>query len=306
MKRDFVAETDFATKEIDRVFELCAAMKNKKIAPKPLAGKTVGCIFHKASLRTRISFEVGIAELGGSSLYITEKEIELGKRETIYDAAKVLSRYLAMITIRTFAHSDVEELARHSGIPVINALTDLLHPCQILGDAFTIIEKKGKLDGLRIVYLGDGNNIANSLINRARRYSIKLVIGTNPGTLPDQALVKAAQAEKVGSVEVVFNPKEAATAADVIYTDVWASMGQKHLAEEKAELLKDFQVNDALLKLAKPGCLVMHCLPALRNAEITDSVMDGPNSVVFDQAENRLHIQKAIMLVLMDQKLLGT
>ena len=306
MKRDFVAETDFTTKEIDRVFELCAAMKNKKIAPKPLAGKTVGCIFHKASLRTRISFEVGVAELGGSSLYITEKEIELGKRETIYDAAKVLSRYLAMITIRTFAHSDVEELARHSGIPVINALTDLLHPCQILGDAFTIIEKKGKLDGLRIVYLGDGNNIANSLINLARRYPIKLVIGTNPGTLPDQALVKAAQAEKVGSVEVVFNPKEAATAADVIYTDVWASMGQKDLAEEKAELLKDFQVNDALLRLAKPDCLVMHCLPALRNAEITDSVMDGPNSVVFDQAENRLHIQKAIMLVLMDQKLLGT
>ncbi|TFH64792.1 MAG: ornithine carbamoyltransferase [Candidatus Zixiibacteriota bacterium] len=306
MKRDFVAETDFTTKEIDRVFELCAAMKNKKIAPKPLAGKTVGCIFHKASLRTRISFEVGIAELGGSSLYITEKEIELGKRETIYDAAKVLSRYLAMITIRTFAHSDVEQLARHSEIPVINALTDLLHPCQILGDAFTIIEKKGKLDGLRIVYLGDGNNIANSLINLARRYPIKLVIGTNPGTLPDQNLVKAAQAEKVGSVEVVFNPKEAATSADVIYTDVWASMGQKHLAEEKAELLKDFQVNDALLKLAKPDCLVMHCLPALRNAEITDSVMDGPKSVVFDQAENRLHIQKAIMLALMDQKLLGT
>jgi ornithine carbamoyltransferase len=306
VKRDFVAETDFTTKEIDRVFELCAAMKNKKIAPKPLAGKTVGCIFHKASLRTRISFEVGVAELGGSSLYITEKEIELGKRETIYDAAKVLSRYLAMITVRTFAHSDVEQLARHSEIPVINALTDLLHPCQILGDAFTITEKKGKLDGLRIVYLGDGNNIANSLINLARRYPIRLVIGTNPGTLPDQALVRAAQTEKVGSVEVVFNPKEAATAADVIYTDVWASMGQKHLAEEKAELLKDFQVNDALLKLAKPDCLVMHCLPALRNAEITDSVMDGPNSVVFDQAENRLHIQKAIMLVLMDQKLLGT
>jgi ornithine carbamoyltransferase len=306
MKRDFVAETDFTTKEIDRVFELCAAMKNKRIAPKPLAGKTVGCIFHKASLRTRISFEVGIAELGGNSLYITEKEIELGKRETIYDAAKVLSRYLAMITIRTFAHSDVEQLARHSDIPVINALTDLLHPCQILGDAFTIIEKKGKLDGLRIVYLGDGNNMANSLINLARRYPIKVVIGTNPGTLPDQNLIKAAQAEKIGSVEVVFNPKEAATAADVIYTDVWASMGQKHLAEEKAELLKDFQVNDALLKLAKPDCLVMHCLPALRNAEITDSVMDGPNSVVFDQAENRLHIQKAIMLVLMDQKLLGT
>lgn len=306
MKRDFVSEIDFTTKEIDRVFELCAAMKNKKIAPKPFAGKTVGCIFHKASLRTRISFETGINELGGNSLYITEKEIELGKRETIYDAAKVLSRYLAMITIRTFAHSDVEQLAKHAEIPVINALTDLLHPCQILGDAFTIIEKKKKLDGLKIVYLGDGNNIANSLINLARRYPIKLVIGTNPNTLPDQNLVKAAQAEKVGSVEVVFDPKVAAASADVLYTDVWASMGQKHLAEEKAALLKDFQVNNALLKLAKPDCLVMHCLPAMRNAEITDSVMDGPNSVVFDQAENRLHIQKAIMLVLMDQKLLET
>jgi ornithine carbamoyltransferase len=306
MKRDFVAETDFTTKEIDRVFELCAQMKNKRIAPKPLAGKTVGCIFHKASLRTRISFEVGIAELGGSSLYITEKEIELGKRETISDAAKVLSRYLAMITIRTFAHSDVEQLALHADIPVVNALTDLLHPCQILGDAFTIIEKKGKLDGLKIAYLGDGNNIANSLINLARRYPIHLVIGTNSNTLPDQNLLNAARADRVGDVAVVFNPKEAASAADVLYTDVWASMGQKHLAEEKAAQLKDFQVNDDLLKLAKPDCLVMHCLPALRNAEITDSVMDGPNSVVFDQAENRLHIQKAIMLALMDQKLLGT
>ncbi len=306
MKRDFLAETDFTTAELNRVFDLCASMKKKKIAPKPLAGKVVGCIFHKASLRTRISFEVGVAELGGSSLYITEKEIELGKRESIHDAAKVLSRYLAMITIRTFAHSDVEQLAQHADIPVINALTDLLHPCQILCDAFTIIEKKGKLDGLRIVYLGDGNNMANSLINLARRFPIQVVIGTHPNTLPDQNLLTAARAEKVGSVEVIYNPKEAATGADVLYTDVWASMGQKHLAEEKANLLKDFQVNDSLLKLAKPDCLVMHCLPALRNAEITDSVIDGPNSVVFDQAENRLHIQKAIMLVLLDQKLLGT
>jgi ornithine carbamoyltransferase len=306
MKKDFLAETDFTAKEINRVFELCAQMKQKKIAPKPFAGKTVGCIFHKASLRTRISFEVGVAELGGTSLYITEKEIELGKRESIHDAAKVLSRYLAMITIRTFAHDDVVQLAKYAEIPVVNALTDLLHPCQILGDAFTIIERKKSLDGLKIVYLGDGNNIANSFINLARRFPIKLVIGTNPNTMPDQSLLIAAQTEKVGSVEVVFNPKEAAADADVLYTDVWASMGQKHLAEEKAALLKDFQVNDSLLKLAKPDCLVMHCLPALRNAEITDSVIDGPNSVVFDQAENRLHIQKAIMLVLMDAKLLET
>ncbi len=302
MKRDFLSETDFSTNEISRIFELCAQMKNGEISPKPLAGKTVGCIFHKASLRTRISFEVGIAELGGSSLYITEKEIELGKRESIYDAAKVLSRYLGMITIRTFAHSDVEQLAQHASIPVINALTDLLHPCQIYGDAFTVIEKKKKLEGLKIVYLGDGNNIANSWINLTRRYNFHFVVGTNPNTMPDEGLLKAAQAEKVGKVEVVFDPKVAARDADVVYTDVWASMGQKHLAEEKAALLKDFQVNDALMKLAKPDCLVMHCLPALRNAEITDSVMDGPNSVVFDQAENRLHIQKAIMLVLMDDK----
>jgi len=302
MKRDFLAETDFTTAEIKRIFELCAQMKSGEIAPKPLAGKTVGCIFHKASLRTRISFEVGISELGGSSLYITEKEIELGKRESIYDAAKVLSRYLGMITIRTFAHSDVEQLAQHASIPVINALTDLLHPCQIFGDAFTIIEKKHKLEGLKIVYLGDGNNIANSWINLTRRFNFHFVVGTNPNTMPDENLLKAARADNLGKVEVVYDPKVAARDADVVYTDVWASMGQKHLAEEKAALLKDFQVNDALMKLAKPDCLVMHCLPALRNAEITDSVMDGPNSVVFDQAENRLHIQKAIMLVLMDDK----
>jgi ornithine carbamoyltransferase len=302
MKRDFIAETDFSTSETNRVFELCRQMKHGEISPRPLAGKTVGCIFHKASLRTRISFEVGVNELGGNSLYITEKEIELGKRESIYDAAKVLSRYLAMITIRTFAHNDVEELARQATVPVVNALTDLLHPCQILGDAFTIIEKKGSLEGLRIVYLGDGNNIANSWINLTRRFKFDFVIGTNPNTMPDKNVMEAARAEKVGTVEVVYDPKEAARNADVVYTDVWASMGQKHLAEEKAALLKDFQVNDALMKLAKPDCLVMHCLPALRNAEITDSVMDGPNSVVFDQAENRLHIQKAIMLVLMDEK----
>ncbi|MCK4858140.1 MAG: ornithine carbamoyltransferase [candidate division Zixibacteria bacterium] len=301
MKRDYLAVTDFTTREIDQVFQLCRAMKQKKIAPKPLEGKTVGCIFHKASLRTRISFEVGVAELGGRSLYITEKEIELGVRESIYDAAKVLSRYLALITIRTFSHDDVVQLAQHADVPVINALTDLLHPCQILGDAFTIIEKKDKLDGIRLAYLGDGNNVANSLMNLARRYSVNLVIGTSKETMPDATLLKAAQNEGPGSVSVVYDAKEAVSGADVIYTDVWASMGQKHEAAEKAKLLGDFQVNDNLLKLAKPDCIVMHCLPAVRNAEITDSVMDGPNSVVFEQAENRLHIQKAIMLALLDE-----
>lgn len=300
MKRDFLAVTDFSTAEIERVFELCRQMKEKESAPKPLSGRTVGCIFHKASLRTRISFEVGAGELGGDSLYITEKEIELGKRESIYDAAKVMSRFLALITIRTFSHDDVVQLAKHSDVPIINALTDLLHPCQILGDAYTIIEKKQKLDGLKIVYLGDGNNIANSLINLARRFPIELVIGTNEQTPPDQALLKAAQQEGPGSVAIVHDPKAAVANADVIYTDVWASMGQKDKAEEKAKLLGSFQVNEELVALAKPDCLVMHCLPAVRNAEITDGVMDGPNSVVFDQAENRLHVQKAIMLALLE------
>jgi ornithine carbamoyltransferase len=300
MKRDFLAVTDFTTDELNRLFELCRAMKQNEIAPKPLRGKTVGCIFHKASLRTRISFEVGTAELGGDSLYITDKEIELGVRESIYDAAKVLSRFLALITIRTFSHEDVVQLAKHADVPVVNALTDLLHPCQILGDAYTILEKKKTLTGIKLAYLGDGNNIANSFINLARRFPIKLVIGTSRQTLPDSTLLEAAQSEGHGTVEILFDPKAAAADADVVYTDVWASMGQKHLADEKAKLLGDFQVNDQLLGLAKSDCIVMHCLPAVRNAEITDSVMDGPNSVVFDQAENRLHIQKAIMLALLE------
>ncbi|MFH2056658.1 MAG: ornithine carbamoyltransferase, partial [bacterium] len=247
MKRDYLAVTDFSTAEIERVFEMCREMKEKESAPKPLTGKTVGCIFHKASLRTRISFEVGAAELGGDSLYITDKEIELGKRESIYDAAKVMSRFLALITIRTFSHDDVVQLAKHSDVPVINALTDLLHPCQILGDAYTIIEKKQKLDGLKIVYLGDGNNIANSLINLARRFPIELVIGTHEQTPPDMGLLAAAQKEGPGSVAIVHDPKAAVADADVIYTDVWASMGQKDKAEEKARLLGNFQVNEALV-----------------------------------------------------------
>lgn len=306
MKRDFVAETDFTTEEIEKIFTLCKEMKSGEINPQPLVGRTVGCIFHKASLRTRISFEVGINQLGGSSLYITDKEIELGKRESIYDAAKVLSRYLAAITIRTFSHQDVIDLAKHADVPVVNGLTDLLHPCQIFGDAFTIREKGKSLDGLRLVYLGDGNNIANSFINLTRRFPVNLVIGTHKETMPDERILTAAQEDAVGTVEILYNPKEAVEGADVIYTDVWASMGQKHLAEEKAALLADFQVNDQLVKLARPDCLVMHCLPAQRNAEITDSVMDGPNSVVFDQAENRLHIQKAILLALVDEKRLIT
>lgn len=299
MARSFVKITDFTADELWQVFDLCEKMKKGETAPKPFDGKTVGCIFHKASLRTRISFETGIYQLGGQSLYITEKEISLGQRESIHDAAKVLSRYLATIMIRTFSHADVEELAQYADVPVVNGLTDLTHPCQILGDYFTLLEHKGKRDDFKIAYLGDGNNITNSWLNLAARIPMKLNIGTAADTQPDPDILKLARDNGISEIMLTDDPKEAVAGADVIYTDVWASMGQKDKAEEKARLLKQYQVNGDLLKLADPDCLVMHCLPAERGREITDEVMDGPHSVVFDEAENRLHIQKAIMAFLM-------
>jgi ornithine carbamoyltransferase len=301
LKKDFLAIPDFSTEEIKEVFQLALDMKRKKIFPKPLEGKTVGCIFHKPSLRTRVSFEVGIAQLGGNSLYITKDEIDLGKRESIYDVAKVLSRYVAMIMIRTFSHQDVEELAKYSEVPVINGLTDLLHPCQILGDLLTILEKKGKVENLKIAYLGDGNNVCNSWLNASTRFPLDLRIGTSFDTLPDQKILENAKKVGLSKITITQNPTEAIKSADVIYTDVWDSMGQKHLAEEKSSLLKSFQVNSALLRNADKNHIVLHCLPANRGEEITDEVMDdAQHSVVFDQAENRLHIQKGIMVKLLE------
>lgn len=299
MKKDFLAITDFTTEEIEETFKLALDMKSRKITPLPLNDKAVACIFLKPSLRTRVSFEVGIGQLGGKSLYITKDEIGLGKRESIYDAAKVLSRFVGMIMIRAFDHGEVEQLARHADVPVINGLTDLLHPCQIMGDMLTIVEKKGKVEGLTVAYLGDGNNVANSWLNASTRFSINLRIGTSPETQPDPKILKNAQESGLGKITVTFDPKEAVKDADVVYTDVWASMGQKDLSEQRRKLLKGFQVNDDLLKYAKDDCIVLHCLPANRGEEITDEVMDGPRSVVFDQAENRLHMQKAIMTKLM-------
>ncbi|NMC42573.1 MAG: ornithine carbamoyltransferase [candidate division Zixibacteria bacterium] len=299
MARSLLQITDLSADEIWHIFDLCKMMKRGEAAPKPYAGKTVGTIFHKPSLRTRLSFEAGIAELGGHSLYITKDEIDLGKRESIHDAAKVMSRYLATIVIRTFSHADVEGLAAHADVPVINALTDLTHPCQILGDYFTLLEKRGPRDDYKIVYLGDGNNITNSWLNLAARIPMRLTIATSTATPPDEAILKRAKELGVSDILLTDDPKEAVRGADVIYTDVWASMGQKDKAEEKARLLKQYQVNSTLLEQASPYCLVMHCLPAERGKEITDEVMDGPHSVVFDEAENRLHIQKAIMVFLM-------
>ena len=299
MTKDFVQITDFTRDELIDTMQLARDMKAGKFSERPMEGMTVACIFHKPSLRTRISFETGIYQLGGNSLYITEKEIELGKRESIHDAAKVLSRYVGLIQIRTSSHKDVEDLALHADVPVVNGLTNLTHPCQILGDILTAWEHLGTFENIKIAYLGDGNNVANSWLNLSTRFKMNLAIGTSPDTLPDSEILHRAQESGVSEIGVYYDPKEAVADADVVYTDVWASMGQKQLAEERAEKLREFQVNDHLLKLAKPDVKVMHCLPAERGREITDEVMDGPHSIVFDEAENRLHIQKAIMTQLL-------
>lgn len=300
---DFLAVTDFSRDQIIETLALARELKERRhdhAEPTPLKGQTWGLIFHKPSLRTRISFEVGIHELGGSCIYITDKEIELGKRETIADAARVLSRYLGGIMIRTFSHKDVEELAQYADIPVINGLTDLLHPCQIMADILTVYEKIGRYEDFRIAYLGDGNNITNSWLNLASLLGFQLVVATSPETLPNMEIVEKAKAAGRSEIIITQDPVEAVTGAHVIYTDVWASMGQKEQAAKQAERLRAFQINTELVQKANADCIVLHCLPAERGKEITDDVMDGPHSVVFDQAENRLHAQKAIMTVLVE------
>jgi ornithine carbamoyltransferase len=298
MPRSLCQITDLTAAEVGEIFDLCARMKNKEIAPRPLEGKSVACIFTKPSLRTRVSFEVGISQLGGQPIYITDNEIKLGQRESVADAARVLSRYLGMIMIRTFKQSDVEGLARWASVPVINGLTDLVHPCQILGDYFTAIEHLAPKDRYKVAYLGDANNITNSWLNLASLIPIDFRIGTAEDCHPDPEIVNRAKANGESRILITGDPKEAIADADVVYTDVWASMGQKHLYEEKEQKLKKFQINSSLLEMASPDAIVMHCLPAERGREITDEVMDGPQSVVFDEAENRLHIQKAIMVFL--------
>ena len=299
MPRSLCQITDFTTDEVQEIFSLCEKMKKGEIAPKPLEGKSAACIFTKESLRTRISFEVGISELGGNAIYVTGKEIKLGERETVADAARVLSRYVGLIMIRTFKQHDVEELAKYASVPVINGLTDLVHPCQILGDYFTIMEHFGPKERYKIAYVGDGNNITNSWLNLASLLPIDFRIGTAADCIPDEQLLKRAQANPDSRILLTEDPKEAVQDADVVYTDVWASMGQKHLVEEKTSKLKKYQLNSQLLGYANPKAIVLHCLPAERGREITDEVIDGPQSVVFDQAENRLHIQKAIMVFLL-------
>jgi len=300
--KDLVTILDLSREDIETVFETTRKQK-------PLArahelshshpNRTLACIFHKPSLRTRVSFEVAIAQLGGNSLYITDREIGLGSRESVEDVARVLSRFVDGIMIRTFDHSHVEKLAREASVPVINGLTDLSHPCQILADLFTVQEHLGGIEGRRIVYVGDGNNIAHSWINAAALLDFSLVICTPRDFEPDPSIIEKAKAKGHLDLTISHEPAEAVEDADVLYTDVWASMGQEDEAAERAKVFQPYQVNEALVEKAKDEVIVLHCLPAHRGSEITDEVMDGPHSRVFDEAENRLHVQRALLFHLM-------
>lgn len=293
MKKDYLRVFDFSKDIFFTLIKRAIELKSGKDLLKcPLIGKSVGMIFEKPSTRTRVSFEVAIYQLGGHPIYLSPRELQLSRGETIRDTAQVLSRYLDAVVIRTFSHSTIEEFAKWSTVPVINALTDTHHPCQAMADMLTILEKKGRFENIKIAYVGDGNNVANSLIEASALTGAKINIATPEGCEPLQESVIKAKA--LTEVNLFNNPFEAVFDADVIYTDVWLSMGEEEKAEKKGKF-KSFQINSELLQKAKPDAIVMHCLPAHRGEEITDEVIDGPQSVVLDQAENRLHTSKAIL-----------
>ncbi|GFR39136.1 ornithine carbamoyltransferase [Insulibacter thermoxylanivorax] len=303
--RDFIALIDYTPEELRYLIQQAIELKRMQKAGEvyqPLRGKTLGMIFEKNSTRTRVSFEVGMYQLGGQALFLSGQDLQLGRGETIMDTAQTLSRYLNGIMIRTYAHKTVIELARGATIPVINGLTDLMHPCQALADYQTIYEKKGKLEGLKLAYIGDGNNMSHSLMMGGSKLGVHVAVATPEGYEPDEEIVKMSQeqAEQTGGrITLHRDPKEAAADADIIYTDVWASMGFEQEQEEREKAFRDYQVNDDLVRYAKQDYLFMHCLPAHRGEEVAESVIDGPNSIIFDQAENRLHAQKAIMAAIM-------
>ncbi len=303
--KDFISIHDFTPEEIHYILEVGREIKElqKEGTPHPyLGGKTLGMIFQKASTRTRVAFEVGMYQLGGHALFLSPRDIQLGRGETIKDTALVLSRMLDGIMIRTFDHEEVKELAYWAEIPIINGLTDLLHPTQVIGDMMTIQEHKGKLEGLKLAYVGDGNNVAHSLLFGGAKVGMNVVIAAPAGFEPDAQILAMAQADAAATgakLWVVEDPREAVRDADIIYTDVWASMGQESQADEKEKQFLQYQVNQELMAGAKKDAIVLHCLPAKRGKEITDEVIDGPQSVVFDEAENRLHAHKAIMAVTM-------
>ncbi|RKY30622.1 MAG: ornithine carbamoyltransferase [Candidatus Omnitrophota bacterium] len=300
MKKDFISVEDLTYKEIEHVFTLTASLKKERDKfSGSLRGKALGLIFQKPSCRTRASFEVGMYQLGGYSIYLGPDEINLGVRETIKDAAMTLSRYVDAIVLRTFEHKNVVEMAEFSSVPVINGLSDLLHPCQALADIYTIKEKLKKLKGLTLAYIGDGNNVCHSLIHACDKSGMNMNVAAPEGYEPNPEILKAAKGAKI---RLFKNAIEAASNTDVIYTDVWASMGKEKEAGKRKKAFRDFQINSKILKTAKSKVLVMHCLPAHRGQEITDDVIDGEHSIVFDQAENRMHVQKAILIMLLKGK----
>ncbi len=302
LPKDLLTVADIPRKAIHHLLTLARQMKEGRkhgAKPFPLKGKTLGLIFEKPSTRTRVSFEAGMNQLGGQALFLASEKIQLSRGESLADTAKVLTRYLDGLVVRTFDQALLEEWARHTSIPVINGLTDHCHPCQALADLLTIVEKKGRAKGLKLAYIGDGNNITHSLLEVGAKVGMDVAVGCPKGYEPDPDIVAAAKEDALTTgarIEITHDPKRAAQDADVIYTDVWTSMGQEHQQQSRMAALAPYQVNGQLMQQAKADALIMHCLPAHRGEEITEDMLDGPQSVVLDQAENRLHMQKAILL----------
>ena len=301
--RDFLNIADFSAAETFALLDLAERMRTGAYDKKPLAGKALAMLFMKSSTRTRMSFEVGTLQLGGSAHFLSPRDVQIGRGEPIGDTARVLSRYVNGIMIRTFAHQDAVDLAEFSDVPVINGLTDLSHPCQILADILTVHQHVGNIRGKTVAWIGDGNNMANSWIEAAAHLGFTLTIACPDGFEPDEQFLAFAQ-ERQADVRLMRDPREAVAKADVVTTDVWASMGQEDEQARRALAFALYQVDDALMELAAPHAIFLHCLPAHRGEEVTASVIDGPQSVVWDEAENRLHIQKAIMAVLMGNETL--
>lgn len=295
--RHFLSIPDFTRPELEKLLVLAESMRAGSYSGRPLKGQTLAMIFMKSSTRTRVSFEVGCDQLGGHALFLSPRDAQLGRGEPIEDTARVLSRYVQGIMIRTFAHDDVEAMAKHSTVPIINGLTDLQHPCQVLADVLTMRQHLGGHEGKVVAWIGDGNNMANSWIDAAWRLSFRLRLACPEGYDPDPTLLARAQRE--ADVKLVRDPREAAAGAHVVNTDVWASMGQEEEHAQRSEAFAGYRVDEALMKQAAPSAIFLHCLPAHRGEEVTAEVIDGPQSRVWDEAENRLHIQKAIMAVLM-------
>ncbi len=296
-KRDFLAIPDLTRAEALGVLDLAGAMKAGEFAGRPLEGKTLAMVFAKSSTRTRVSFEVAAWQLGGHALFLSARDIQLGRGEPIRDTARVLARYVDGIMIRTFDHADVEELARFASVPVINGLTDLLHPCQVLADLMTVREAFGRLDDRVVAWIGDGNNMANSWLNAAALFGFELRLACPPGYDPDPAIL--ARAGSATTVRLLRDVRDAARGAHVVTTDVWASMGQEEEAETRRRAFAGFLVDDAVMGAAAADAIFLHCLPAHRGEEVTDAVIEGPRSRVWDEAENRLHVQKALLALLM-------